>query len=201
MGDNLPPPGGTYAAVASVHRFGPVGEIQLRGSSHSGFSNSAPPPPAVPGAFTLHDFDSTIEGDLFIQNVFTTHVVAGGRTSVRVDFFGVIGSERSFDTEVLRLDISGGNLPPGLLIRESPTLASLGRTTVRGLAGGQFEVNSFFDIFTELSLDGGVNWIPSNGATRMTLVPEPTPMLLLIGGIAGMALFTRRRRRDRDQSA
>lgn len=69
-----------------------------------------------------------------------------------------------YDTELLQLDISGGNLPPSMRLRESPTLASTGRTAISSAPGGGFMVDSFFDVFTELSLDGGQSWMNSTGA-------------------------------------
>ena len=69
-----------------------------------------------------------------------------------------------YDTELLQLDISGGNLPPGMLLRESPTLASTGKTAISPASGGGFVIDSFFDVFTELSTDGGGSWTPSLGA-------------------------------------
>jgi hypothetical protein len=64
--------------------------------------------------------------------------------------------------------LSGGSLPPGMMIRESPTLASTGQTTITDLGGGQFRIDSFFDVFTELSLDGGQSWSPSNSSQHVT---------------------------------
>jgi len=69
----------------------------------------------------------------------------------------------SYDTEMLQLDISSG-LPPGMLIRESPTLQSLGTTTVTPASGGGFLIDSFFDVFTEVSLDNGQSWQVSTSA-------------------------------------
>ncbi len=196
--DSLPPSGSLYAAVASIHRFGPVDEFQLRESSHSGFSNSSPPPLSIPNASTLHPFDSTIEGDFFVNGVFVQHVIAPASTQVRVDFNHQFGPDRFFDTEILQLDIAGGNLPPGVLIRESPILASNGQTVIRDIGGGQFQIASFFDIFTELSLDGGQTWIPSNGSVTMELQPAPEPgtiLLLSFGVVAiGAARLHRQRR-------
>ena len=190
--DNLPPQA-VYAAVASVHRYGPVDEIQLRGSTHAQFSNAIPPPPSVSGAFTQHSFDSIIEGDLFMNDVFAGHIIANGQTTVRVVFDQALGNERFFDTELLQLDISGGNLPFGVLIRESPTLASIGRTAIRDIGGGQFQIASFFDVFTELSLDNGQSWITSNCPVTMQAVPEPGTILLLASVIAaGSAKACRR---------
>jgi hypothetical protein len=187
--DNLPP-NASYAALG-VHQYGPA---ELRGSTHAQFSASAPPPPSIAGASTVHTFNSVVEGDLFLFGSFIDHIIADGLTTVRVEFDQLLGAERFFDTELLQLDISGGNLPAGVLIRESPTLPSFGRTAIRGLGGGQFEIASFFDVFTELSLDGGQTWMPSNGSVTMQLVPEPATVLLLTCGMVAGAAGRRRGR-------
>ena len=57
--------------------------------------------------------------------------------------------------------LSGGTLPGGVMVRESPTKASVGRTSVRTDTNGAYHISSFFDIFTEVSLDGGNTWSPS----------------------------------------
>jgi hypothetical protein len=81
--------------------------------------------------------------------------------------------------EVQRLDIAGGSLPEGVRLRESPTRASLGLTTVEQLPGadatqqGGFRVSSFFDIFTELTFDGGKTWLPSRGPSHVELTAQP----------------------------
>jgi hypothetical protein len=87
---------------------------------------------------------------------------AGGKK-----FFRVRSGQPGFtfyDTEMLQLDISGIGLPAGMMIRESPTLASTGKTAISPAAGGGFIIDSFFDVFTELSMDGGVNWMASTSA-------------------------------------
>lgn len=91
---------------------------------------------------------------------------------------------RLYDTEWLRLDISGGGLPPGLMLRESPALASPGVTLIRPLTNGDFTISSFCNVFTELTLNGGVIWIPAaNGPLPLILVgglpPNEFPKLLL----------------------
>src|SRR5207253_1713632 len=66
------------------------------------------------------------------------------------------GNTRFFDTEMLSLSLSGGTLPGGVMVRESPTLASLGKTSVRQVpSDGTYRIDSFFDVFTEISLDNG----------------------------------------------
>jgi hypothetical protein len=85
------------------------------------------------------------------------------------------------------------------MIRESPTLASLGTTTVTSIPASRalFQIDSFFDIFTELSVDGGQTWNPvTNGPTRVDLqasTPEPGTWFLLSSSLACLSAFRLRR--------
>jgi PEP-CTERM motif len=96
---------------------------------------------------------------------------------------------RVFDMEMLEMNLSGEIDPTTpFLLRESPTESSTGVTTLTSLGGGQYQIDSFFDIFTELSLDGGNTWTPA-----VAQVPEPSTFVLMT--LAGLsALFLRRRR-------
>ena len=81
--------------------------------------------------------------------------------------------KRFFDTEMLSLNISGGSLPAGVMIRESPTRASLGQHCILALDVG-FMVASMFDINLEVSVDGGQMWSPANAPVHVdysALVP------------------------------
>jgi len=125
-------------------------------------NNTAPSPPAPPVGVT----------ETYPLNA-RALVLFGGLDRAPSDVACVIratgvfsdGTTRSCNTEMLQLDISGGTLPTGTMIRESPSKASLGRTSLRSIGGGQFQISSFFDIFTELSLDGGQTWTPREPAT------------------------------------
>jgi hypothetical protein len=73
------------------------------------------------------------------------------------------------------LSASGGGLPDNLMLRESPIQNSTGPASVLAVTGG-YQIDSFFDIFTELSLDDGMTWYPGNSACRITLNPSgPVP--------------------------
>ena len=48
--------------------------------------------------------------------------------------------------------------------RESPTLASTGKTAISPAPGGGYIIDSFFDVFTELSMDNGNTWLASTSA-------------------------------------
>ena len=95
-----------------------------------------------------------------------------------------------FDTEIVSMNLSGDIDSIGVEIRESPTAASLGMTDIIDLGGGLYHIDSFFDVFTELSVDGGQTWIASDSYAHMVLVPEPATLGLLI--IGGLVLLRRR---------
>lgn len=105
----------------------------------------------------------------------------------------------TFDTEMLQLNLSGNFGGTPFMIRESPTLASTGQTTVTDIGGGLYRIDSFFDVFTELSLDGGLSWMPSTNTTHtapyaghVNLIPEPSGMALTLLGLVGLLGFRRR---------
>jgi hypothetical protein len=106
--------------------------------------------------------------------------------------FGKVGNVTgTFNSEMTLLNLSGSSPFGPFMIRESPTLATLGQTSITNLGGGQFHIDSFFDVFTELSVDGGATWIPSSGSDRFTLMPEPGALTLMV--LVGIGLGTRRR--------
>jgi hypothetical protein len=78
-------------------------------------------------------------------------------------------------------------------------MASTGKTSVDALGeGGPFQIGSFFDVFAELSIDGGP-FVP--GPPRHTEVtaaaPEPGTTGLAVIGLAGLIGSALRRRRLR----
>jgi hypothetical protein len=82
---------------------------------------------------------------------------------------------RLFDTEMLQMTLTGGTLPGGMMLRESATLPSRGLAS-NTQSGGSYQVDSFFDVFTDLSLDGGLTWTPGSNSSRVVLGPtNPTP--------------------------
>jgi hypothetical protein len=168
----LPPPNGVDASANGVSFATYANGIIVRNVSHKRFTQGLPPPP--PGGTQVHSFGSTVEMDVSLDGGATfQHVSAPASASMRVSHVADSGTTAVFDTEMLALNIASGGLPAGVMVRESPTRASLGRTSIESIGGG-FMIDSFFDIFTELSLDGGQTWSPSAEPGHVELGVDPT---------------------------
>lgn len=149
-------------------------------------------------------FDVFLELDLGLGLGAHGYQAPRQQASVRFAGTGMLGS---FDAEILSMNIAGGGLPMGVQIRESPTKASTGHSSVTPLGGGGggYRMDSFFDIFTEVSTDGGGSWWPatqtsSDGgqtwilsaqSARIDGLPEPATLSLL--ALGGLAALLRRR--------
>ena len=106
------------------------------------------------------------------------------------------GSNCTIPIEMIALSLVGV-INPLMRVRESPTLASTGSMTMTSDGsgtGGTF--NSFFDVFFELSVDGGATFTPqgplhlTSTASPWTTIEPPAPNLFvngLIGGVGDMA--------------
>ena len=92
----------------------------------------------------------------------------------------------SWDTEILSMSLSGDVGGVSIEIRESPSLPSPGQTTVVDLGGGQYQIDSFFDVYTELSIDGGAFQPQTNAAGRMSLRRTRPVVLLFPAAPAGI---------------
>lgn len=103
-------------------------------------------------------------------------------------FLDTSGSQCTIEIEMVALSLVG-NGPP-ILFRESPTHNSLGEMTIFSDGtgtGGHFD--SFFDIFVELSNDGGQNFYPL-GNLPLRLLSQGTAWSiteqgLLVDGLVG----------------
>jgi hypothetical protein len=131
--------------------------------------------PLPPGLVTeVQSSNGTVEFDLSNDGGQSfLHVAAPVEVLVEVTPTQTIGNTQFYETEMLQLDVSGGTLPPGTMFRESPTRASTGGTSIRELPDGGFMIGSFFDVFTELSTDGGQTWSPAIAPMHLELAPLP----------------------------
>ncbi len=173
---SLPPAGAAYHGTVA-HRF-LSGAAQLDCASHGGFSSSVQPP-TTRGATATADYNATFVGQLVLAPpvvpATTTHplnllVHMVERITLAEDQGGV----RTFDTELVTFELGGSTAPGGALVRESPALFSAGRTVITSLSGGRYRIESSYDVWLEISLDGGRSWNQAEGVVRMTL-GQPTP--------------------------
>jgi hypothetical protein len=150
--------------------------------------------PPDPGGGAPFSGTASITGliDLIINGVQYLAPIIG---NIFVNGLNNLPATTTFNTQMMQLDIAGGNLPPGEMLRVSPTISSTGQATITDIGGGQFRIDSFFDVFTELSLDGGQTWAPASGPLAMTSVPEPSSVALMATGGSLLALIAWRRRR------
>ena len=147
------------------------------------------------GANELETYSSMLLGDGSVVGLGHLSFSATGTATTLV--FNRIGNTTgTFSTELLSMSLSALTPFGSLLIRESPTQTSAGQTTITSLGGGQYQIGSYFDVFTELSLDGGATWIPdTTGPQRITLVaPVPEPSTYALAGLAA-GLFALKRAR------
>ena len=187
-------PNGYYTnANADVRYNGPGFTILLTNVGHTAF---APVNRTTNGPNEIETFNSHLDASGVSAPFGPIFLTADGLVTTEV--FGKIGNVTgTFQTEMLAMNLSGISPFGSFMIRESPTLASTGQTTITALGGGNFQIDSFFDVFTELSLDGGQTWIPdSNGPGHMTLVggAVPEPSVCALAGLAAGLLALRRSR-------
>jgi len=174
------PPDGVYLTAEDVHAkySGAALEIVLEDIMHKPIADRAQR--EAVGNNELETFPSELEGVATVDQdgpgplepipgipVFLTGPVQTVVTNRNLSTAGL------FDAEIVSMSLSGnvGGMP--VIIRESPTQASAGETDILDLGGGLYHIDSFFDVFTELSVDGGNSWIASDAPVRMTLTPEP----------------------------
>jgi hypothetical protein len=158
--------------AAQFHAQYSIG-VLMRNPIHHDFLTCTPPPVGI-GTSGNDSFGSTTSFEVSMDGGSSwVPMTAPANTTVHMVNAGPDGSGGTlYNTEMVQLDIAGGSLPPGVMLRESPTLASTGQTTIDPIGGGQFKIDSFFDIFTELSIDGGQTWSPSNGPGHMDIGPS-----------------------------
>ena len=198
---DLPPGCGEYRTAEDVHAAfanpdPTVIEAIMSDISHSRFLN----PVITPlGPDELEEFDSTLMGMIQITPLggsppFDVPFILDGSVSVLTT--GKTGNTTgTFDTEIIAMSLTGIVGPFSVEIRESPSLPSPGQTTITDLGGGLYQIDSFFDVFTEISIDGGAFVPQTSGPTRVTLVPEPSTLTLAALGLLGLLGWRWRRRR------
>ena len=136
------------------------------------------------------EFDSTFDLTFTAEvsrGLEPPHPVFGGGNARAIGFtrpvdespYGFIHPQ-VFDMELVSFNLVEHTTRPeiGMMLRESPTLQSKG-VTIREdpcpLCAAPFThwiISSFFDISTEVSLNGGVSWGPASGTIHVEQAPD-----------------------------
>jgi hypothetical protein len=163
------------------------GDAVLYAPRHHGFTNVIR---ETVGADEIETFDSIMDVTVGFGLMPPVEIRLTGPVSTIV--YGKAGNTTGdFQTEIISMSLIGDLGGASVEIRENPNMPSAGRTTITDLGGGLYEIDSFFDVFTELSR-GGAPFEPAPNSGRMELCPEPATMAMVIVG--GLAVLRRRRR-------
>lgn len=191
--DLLPPPEGSYTSNSNV-TF--VDGTVLRNIVLSGFTNSIPAPQSgIPfqQVNQVHSFGSTLDLDLSQDYGLTwMHQSVSVPGSMSTTLFDYVLQTRYYQEQLTGLTayLYGGSL----ILRESPIQASTGFTEITPDGSGGYDITSFFDVFFEITSNGGITWIPANASVHIG-IPEPSSLLALVVGISGVVGTAWRKRR------
>jgi hypothetical protein len=112
-------------------------------------------------------FDFSPNGQTF--QTLTGQVQGSGRAVHSVSFSKLEDLVLFYDTEMLALQIIGGGAAP-IIVRKGPAAPpGPGRSCLGRNDLGEYLIASFFDVFTEISLDGGRTFAPATRPARFTL--------------------------------
>ncbi len=172
--DRLPPTEGAYHGSSS-HIF-LDGQAVLTCSSHGTFQSSESPPKKK-GESKDIAYGARFLGDITLRPplVDRTTVIPIDqpiRMVERITNTGRNRGDRIFDTELISMSLSGGALPAGIIIRESTSKETLGRTRIERLPKRQFRIHTSYQVWMELSLDGGRTWHQQDRPVSMMLMPN-----------------------------
>jgi hypothetical protein len=195
---SIPSPGSSYQSLMTdtnppsvsdtlLYTIAGQGTIYIRNIIHFNFPIPIPPPPPTNPVAIYTDPSSQVSLQMSVDQETWYPAMASGPLSVMISNTTPAGSSMStFDTEITQMSLAGtGLFGQQFMLRQSTSLPSTGRHTIRPDPRG-YRVSSFFDVFTELSTDGGVTWIPANRSIRMLAsAPPAAPGTLFLSKIAG----------------
>jgi hypothetical protein len=157
---------GKYISPSNFVVTYPQGVV-LRNLTFDYFWPYAPLP--LLGIGQVYPFTATIDYEISYDAGQTwQYVRVPNSATIGVTHSSDAGDTEYYDMETLQFNLSGGDMMAGVMMRESPTLASLSKMYLQTVSGG-YNVSSFFDIFTELSVDGGQTWAPAQATLPMEL--------------------------------
>jgi len=190
----LPPPDALYGLPLVC-----ITPVCLENASVSGFHNTSDN--VVSGNQVL-TATATFSAEVFQNNSGSPGADLGPLSIIGNMSFIYIGRTLAtpvgtFTAQITDFDFAGMFNGHPFEFKQNPSMASQGQTTVNQAPGG-FQINSFFDVFAELSLDSGP-FVPGPGreTTAISAAPEPGSAGLMVFGLLGLVRIASRRRRIR----
>lgn len=192
---DLPPFGGYYETAFTLHADYPgavivsISNVQHIPESLISRTSS--------GGNDFETMSSQLTGLASINGGSAVPFTLTGPVEIEV-FSYAPGNTGTFSTQMLSMDMTGTVGGHSVAITLDNNLGnSTGQTTITPIGGGLYDINSFFDVFTELSLDGGTAQPQSGGPSVVILTsPEPSTWAMLIAAgliVPAYARWGRRR--------
>ena len=152
------------------------GAVALTCGSHGLFTTAVDPPARV-GASVTADYAATFRGEVSLTppaaGTSVTHALSvQARMAERVTLSSARRGTRVLDAELTIFELAGTDMPPGILVRESPTKPSTGRYVITAVRHG-YRIEGFYDVWLDLSLNGGRSWHAAEAPVHMWLEPQP----------------------------
>ena len=171
-----------YSSDEELHGIFP-GPIDLTNVIHSCFTSCSV---THVGGDEQETFDSKLNATIDIGAGPEAIELQG---PVEVTTFGRSEGELgTFPTEMVSLQLTGSVGGVTVEIDLDPAETSSGSVTISDNGNGTFDVDSFFDVSTRISIDGSSPQPQTNGPTTMTLTSTaPAPALGVVGVMATLA--------------
>jgi hypothetical protein len=195
-----PSPGSSYDSAMGTNSGGQTidyitytvpggGALYARNFSIGNLQNPIQPPPYF-GTNYYNPSNTVVIMALSVDGQNWSPAQASGPISVTISNTTPNGNPtETFALQLTQLSLTGTSPQFGsFMLRESPTLHSTGQHTIRSDPRG-YRISSFFDVFTELSLDGGATWTPANRSIRMQAsAPPAAPNSIFVTGQGGTGI-------------
>jgi hypothetical protein len=181
---------GTHAIYGS-----PDGTIDLLNVMHK---------PMFPGS--THTIVGMNEMDTF-SSMLLASVSIGGGAPMEVELMGDVTTTEvdeaghttgTFNTIMDSMDLTGTLDGHSIEIMLDPARPTTGQVSIMQVSPGLYHINSFFDVFTELSIDHHPFSPQIGGPSVVTLtcIPEPQSLGMIALGFGALIGAVRARRRD-----